>query len=131
MSGADARRMAARINELVAASDATSSDLEPRLARGDRPIDAWIDDLRKLLREPSYRVAATSITMLAEIVDDVKRRAVDRVAAAVALATDDDGRARVRVAARGTADPDLRAALEQIAEDERPSAALVARIAER
>jgi hypothetical protein len=56
---------------------------------------------------------------LIAVVEDMRRRAVDRAAAAIALAaTDDAARDVVHAVARATADPDLRRALEEAARGE-------------
>src|SRR5262249_44479855 len=54
-----AKRLAARVNEARAcARDEGASEIEPRLERAGRPIGDWMRELRGLLREPAYRVAA-------------------------------------------------------------------------
>jgi hypothetical protein len=134
MPPAAARRFVVRIGEaLEAARAAAPSELESWLDRGGRAPETWVDDLRALGSDRrSYRAAAPPRGALIAVVEDVKRRAVDRAAAAIALAaTDDAAREVVHAAARWTADPDLRRVLEHAARGERVDASILAVLAAR
>lgn len=132
MSSESARGFASRVNDALRVwSTALPSSLEQRLARGERTPEKWMADLRDLLRDASYRDAATSASTLAAVAGDVRQCAVDRVAAAIALAAREDMRPSIRELARSTADPELRRAFEQAARTEGVDATLIERLAAR
>jgi hypothetical protein len=115
-----ALRFVERVGAMRAAVEASvRSDLEPRLARRDRSLKEWLGDLRALVREPMYRDAPVLPLVLWRIVDDPSRSDADRAAAAIALAsTDPAARARIADVACATAQPELRAVLDAIADDD-------------
>lgn len=80
---------------------------------------SWLAGLRDVARaEASYRGAAIARERLVELVDDPRVSPRHRIAAAYVLKErgDDDGLARVRVAADTTASPKVRVALAAIAD---------------
>jgi hypothetical protein len=89
------------------------------LERGDRTAADWVLALRRVGSGASAgpRTAAVSGENLWRILEDASSGSTARAAAAVALGTDldDDGRARMRSIAEGTAAPKLRIALEAAA----------------
>jgi hypothetical protein len=88
------------------------------LGRGERTIEEWITALRALRESSSFRDLAVATDRLFHIVEDPRASAETRAAAACALrdSLDDEGRARLRVAAEACAEPRLRVALEATAE---------------
>lgn len=90
------------------------------LGRGGRGIGEWITSLRALGAGANLdmRTAPVPRERLFRVVEDLARDPTSRAAAAVALGTelDDDGRARLRAAARATVAPKLRFALEKVAD---------------
>jgi hypothetical protein len=123
-----AEMIAERINEAAAASGRAPSDHPPwderLLARGQRAMRDWVAALRKLDdKAPSFREHADSVQVLDRlwaILEDATMDHEKRAAAAVALSPHFDAadRQRVRIAARATATPKLRIALEAAAEDD-------------
>ncbi len=113
----------ARIQQALAAGrapDAASANAE-RLDRRGRALAAWRDELRGLLDgRRGYRTGELSPSDLARLIEDASAPAERRVAAAVALSSQDQAetRRRVRIAAEASVDADLRAALEAAAEGE-------------
>jgi hypothetical protein len=110
-------RVAARVQAAIdAAREASPAALAVRLERGEDSFETWMRRLRGLLTDSSYRNPAASSTALRLIVEDVHRKGVERVAAAVALASEEkEGRPFVLGVARSTADPELRDALSTVA----------------
>jgi hypothetical protein len=96
------------------------------LARGERAPREWLDGIRALARDPSYRKAELSAEHLWRIVEDPGTEATSRAGAAAALvpSLDEAGRGRLRVAAEACASPRLRVALQAAAatvhEEEEP-----------
>lgn len=113
-------RMRAAIDEhLVRDKTRETAEQVPR-PRADRDgVGDWLRELRALVvgAEGSYRKAVLSHDSLWRVVEDPSVDAETRAGAAVALgkALDDDGRARLRVAAEASASPQLRVALEAAA----------------
>jgi hypothetical protein len=93
------------------------AELLEDLRRGERSAKAWGESIAKLTRG-SYRDKRLRVADLEAVVDNPTADPEQRVAAAVALSPDDEARARIRVAADGLADIDMRAALEAAAEGE-------------
>jgi hypothetical protein len=96
-------------------------DVAPRLSRAGRAPRDWFAALRGVRPRPSevhYRVAQVPESRLWAVVEDGRAERSARVGAAVALADgmDEGARERLREAARATADPELREALERVAE---------------
>ncbi len=111
-----------RIEAALAARDTGASTPEASvLARAERPVATWVEALRHAATaEPGFRGAALIADRLWPLVEGASTDASTRVAAAIALAPtlDDDGRARVRVAASTSASPKLRVALEAVTKDD-------------
>jgi hypothetical protein len=128
-----ARRFAARVAAAQGASSvAEPSGVEARIERGGRSAAAWLMDLKRVLRERSYRDASSASATLVRIVEDVARPAADRAAAAIALAAEDErGRPVVRGAARSTADAELRVALERVADGDEVDPEILDRLSRR
>ena len=89
------------------------------LRRGDREGGAWVTALRSLGAGANAgpRTALVPRDRLLRIVEDAALPALERAAAAVALATelDEEGHRRLRTAAQATALPGLRIAIETAA----------------
>lgn len=93
---------------------------EARLLRGDKPIAAWVRDLRRAGAgaAANHRIAPIPTEKLLEVAEDPQADPIMRANAAIALganAEDGEFRKRLRVAAQATAAPRLRVALEQAA----------------
>ncbi|MEQ9325650.1 MAG: hypothetical protein RIF41_41175 [Polyangiaceae bacterium] len=88
------------------------------LARGDRDETAWREALAALAEDGSYRTGALRIEDVEATLGDPGARPDARVAAAMTLRDQPEGRERIRVAVETTADADLQAALEAAAEGE-------------
>lgn len=111
----------ARLEQALAAREGPTSvaGLVARVERGERSVHAWIRALRALPERSDYRQAAVSIEALRGVVADASLEGEVRAGAAVALrvAAGDEAAAWTREAARATASPQLRVALEAIAEE--------------
>ncbi len=85
-----------------------------QLERGRRSTRDWVTGLRRLVEAGQYREAAALPDRLYRIVEDPSQPEAARAGAAVALGPvlDARGRARLRVAAKASASPRLRIALE-------------------
>lgn len=130
---ADRNRLHARLREVISARQRQGAVDTAFLARGGRDALAWIASLRgAAAKEGGMRVAVVPSDRYFRIIEDPAANAVDRAAAAVAVSTrlTSDERARIRIAASRTVDPELRHALEcaidQAGEDEAVAAALTA-----
>ncbi len=91
------------------------------LERRDRPVDAWIRELRSsLVHDPRFREAPVLPERLWRLVEDPSVAASQRAAAAVALAPslDESGRKRLRVAGAASVAPKLRVALDAAVGDD-------------
>jgi hypothetical protein len=88
------------------------------LERGERKGDEWVQALRARATDASYREAGLRVEDLEALVDDPRAAPEQRVGASLALAADERGRRRVRIAASACADPDMQAALEAASEGE-------------
>lgn len=107
---------------------------EARLMRGERPMLAWVRELRRAGAgaAANHRIAPMPTDRLLELVEDPHADPVMRANAAVALGANTESReiqTRLRVAARATAAPRLRVALEK-AVDVDDEAALAEALAE-
>jgi hypothetical protein len=109
----------ARIREALATfrSQGPIADVTGLVGRGTRTRDEWLDALRKLRggkMDGSYREAAVRSEDLFRVIEDPSAPEDARAGAALVLrdTLDDDGRARIRVAADATASPKLRVALD-------------------
>jgi len=94
---------------------------EARLMRGDKPMLAWVQALRRAGAGAAadHRVAPMPTDRLLELAEDPHANPVMRANAAVALGANTESsaiRTRLRVAAQATAAPHLRVALEKAAE---------------
>lgn len=99
------------------------ADTAMQLQPGARDTRAWIEELRRVGEGANAgpREAPVPRERLWRIAEDPTAEGAARAAAAVALRAglDDGGRARLRIAAEGTAQPEVRAAIEAaVAEDE-------------
>ncbi len=95
---------------------AGSSASDGRLARAGRPLAAWRQDLEQPV---AFRSTAPSPEELREVLASPDAPVEERVGAALALRrVPGEGEQRIRVAASTTANPELRVALEAIAEEE-------------
>ncbi len=93
-----------------------SSASDVRLARAGRPLSAWRQDLEQPV---AFRSTAPSPEELREVLASPDAPVEERVGAALALRrVPGEGEQRIRVAASTTANPELRLALEAIAEEE-------------
>jgi hypothetical protein len=91
--------------------------LARELRRSGRTFEQWLADARAIGRDGgTYRAAAAPRAALWRIVESAVAAEEERVGAAVALATDQESRARVGEVARATAGAALREALEAIAD---------------
>lgn len=115
----DAEELALRVRDALDAWDkreaAQPLDL---LERGERKADEWVQALRARATDASYREAGLRVEDLEALVDDPRAAPEQRVGASLALAADDRGRRRVRIAASVCADPDMQAALEAASDGE-------------
>lgn len=96
-----------------------ASTVAEALARGDRTGGDWLADLVKLRAGGTdYRTAALRDEDLWTLLESPSATEDARAAAALVLrrSLDDEGRARIRVAAEATASPRLRVALDRAAD---------------
>lgn len=129
---------AARVDALVAAiengreafEEDAHAEEEALLVRGTRDLDTWSKDMRAIGegQRSGYRALAIPEERLWRVLESASADPSAREGAAIALhaALDDDGRERLRVAARGVAAPRLRIALETIAETKEPERVRIA-----
>ncbi|MEM9195720.1 MAG: hypothetical protein AAGF12_41520 [Myxococcota bacterium] len=105
------------INDGIQAFEEAGPDRLPTaLARKDETLLAWRDRLAARAQERSYRDAAVA-PLLVRVVENPANPIDVRAVAAQALARGDDAhRAKVRVVAEETAEPELRQALARSAE---------------
>lgn len=97
--------------------------LEARLARGERPATAWLEDLREQSdpQAAGYRVAKVAPDQLWAVLENPDAEYSARIGAAVSLRLQTEGegvRERLRVAASATALPEVRTAAEILAEED-------------
>jgi hypothetical protein len=94
--------------------------------RAGRAFDAWKEDLGRAMRDPSYRTNAATVDDAAAVLAAASATPETRLGAALALRIAGEPPERIRVAAAGVADDELRAALEAVADgdDERAEKAL-------
>lgn len=128
----EAKRLASRIEQAIAAREARPCGAARRHARVLDPADR----VTALLRAGSGagagpRCAATDPELLLATLEDVGAPAAARAEAAIALCAtgDADRRARILGASRQVASPQLRIALERAAEPDIEEAALVEALA--
>jgi hypothetical protein len=113
--GAEGRAMLAHVQESFNRSRRLlegSVDVPSLVERGSRSAREWLSGLDALVRGGGsrYRVAAVSAEMLTDLTNDPSATVESRVGAAAALVRMDDDalRTRVRVAAEGCAESELR-----------------------
>jgi hypothetical protein len=107
--------LAERIRSAMRRAGTLEVDTSP-LERGERDVGSWVSALRDLARGAGYR-AAVQREDLVFVVEDARRPARVRVAAAVALGeADPHERARLRIAAESSSMPELRDALDAVLE---------------
>jgi hypothetical protein len=102
------------------------------LERGGRDTRAWVAALRALGAgaNADMRTAPVPAEKLLRIAEDASAPAVVRAGAAVAAGASPDARQRLRVAAKTTASPSLRVALERVAADDATDEALAEALGE-
>jgi hypothetical protein len=125
----DEARLVGRIESELARRQARTKPPSPRmvLSRAGRPIDEWRTSVRAIrLGAGGYRDGALTVSDTAHALDDALAPADVRLGAALALATNAEGAARVRVAAATVAHPRLRVALRAIADGRDDDATLEA-----
>jgi hypothetical protein len=114
-SAADAAALAERMNDALSAFRARPAEQDPSalLAPRGRNASQWRKDLRALFSAASYRAPVLPAEQLWRIAEDPAAEPAKRIGAAVVLrgALDDEGRARLRVAAEASAAPRVRVAL--------------------
>ena len=95
-------------------------DVPALVARGGRSERDWLAAINMIVRGrgQQYRVAALSAELLADVTTDPTAAADSRLGAAAALVRigEEPARVKVRVAAEGCADPELRSALLAMAD---------------
>ncbi len=102
------------------------------LDRNGRSVEAWRSALRALAETAGdYRSASVDRDRLEAVLADPSATSERRIAAALALASHEEGRARVRIAADVSAAPAEREALGRIAAGDDDLAAVEAALAER
>jgi hypothetical protein len=114
-------------DEIAAYQQAARQKVLDALDRGERPIAAWREQLRRLSTgSEGYRAASVALADVQEALDNAAAPVERRIGAALALAGggDPEARARIRVAAEASAEPKLRIALESIAAGEEDDAAV-------
>lgn len=131
----EAEIVAARVQEALDAAGLAEHPLSPALLRPPgASATEWIERLRAAGTgaNATLRVAPVDEGELWSVLASASARPTDRAAAAVALAVQgDDARQRVRIAAEGVVEDNLRAALEAAAgEDEAALEAALARVDE-
>lgn len=113
-----ARRVMERVEAAIELSrEGERGAIDAVLHRGERTVEAWLHELRSLLRQASYRGQAVTAGSLLAIARDTRRAALERAAAAIALAANEAARDDVLALARTTGDPELRRLFEQAARD--------------
>lgn len=117
-----AEAVAARIRWAMEGHGA-GEDATPQLRRDERPLSEWVERLRGLERHATHRHANVSRDALWSTLEDASAAPLDRAAAAVALREQlgPDERRRIATAARATAAPRLRIALERSLDDDEPA----------
>ncbi|NUO53144.1 MAG: hypothetical protein HOV80_30210 [Polyangiaceae bacterium] len=134
--GDDSDRLLAIKEEILSRVRAAKIRKTPALAalaRGTRPVPAWVDELRSLLRRTAtFRDQALAPEDAGDVLADPTATTEQRIGAAVALRAlgDDSTKEGIRIAASGTAEPRLRIALEKIAEDDDAAAEIEAALAD-
>lgn len=117
----DAAGHARRIREAMAHRGTSAHAPLDLLDRGSRDASTWKEQLVRLASgQGEYRAPPLTDEQLEAALNDGDIEPQKRVAAAIVLASsgDPDDQQRIRIAARATADDDLRIALEQAAEQE-------------
>jgi hypothetical protein len=109
-----------QIDDARTASLAAPPGSPPIFERGERSIRQWIAELRARATHETYRDTSFDVDRLWSMVESPSLEPSHRAAAAVALRDklDDEGKARLRVAADACASPEVRVALEAAAEDD-------------
>ncbi|MEP7122003.1 MAG: hypothetical protein ABJE95_13880 [Byssovorax sp.] len=125
----------ARLDAAKAAFDRGEGEVESlaRLDRAGRTIDAWRDALRALLdHQGSYRETPLTREQLLAVLESPAASAERRLAAAVSLsaAGEPEIAARIRIAADACARPQVRIALDGVADGDVDDEAIEAAIAE-
>jgi hypothetical protein len=124
-----AQALMERIQRAMSPEGGATAALLHVLGRGDRSLAEWRDALRGLFTaEPGYRGPRWTKDDALAVVADATRDAQHRLGAALALfeagELDEKSRQRVRIAADASANPQLRIALEGVAEAEAEAVAI-------
>jgi hypothetical protein len=90
----------------------------PDLVREEKSPQAYRERLERLTREVQYRTKAVTPEQLIGLMRNPAADRDQRAAAALALRNNPTALPRIRVAADVTADPDVKAALEELSEDD-------------
>jgi hypothetical protein len=117
---AEAAAVAERIRDAMREQrEAAAEAVLRRLDRGGREVSAWLGELREAASGGAgYRIAAIDKDELGAVLEDGRASPEHRIAAAAALASDEAGKQRVRVAAGACADERLREAIVEAASEE-------------
>lgn len=111
-----------RIQEALAQRDERQGEPQAAalIARGERDVDAWLEGLERL-KQGGYRIAALDEERLWKVVRDASAAPTARAGAAMLLrgTLDEEGRAKLRIAAEATALPRVRVVLEAAADPKR------------
>ena len=104
-------------DDLLATTDAHLLDPEARATK------EWVASLRSPERMETFRRGDLDVGQLWRVVENGDVEPAKRAAAAVALSTalDDEAKTRLRIAAKTTAEPKLRVALEAAADEDEPA----------
>lgn len=120
--GITAAAIRERVEEGLAAHRTAAAHADPLalVARSGRSARAWLDALRGLVNDRDYRDGAVPDEALWKIAEDPTAEPTSRAGAAVILKArgGDGARVRIEAAAKATAQPRMRVALEAVAEDD-------------
>jgi hypothetical protein len=112
-----------RIKDGLAAYGAQAPiDVTALVGRGTRDVKSWLDALRALAKETSYRASAVPEDQLWRVVESSTSEPTARVGAAMLLRKNEGAKERLRVAAEASASPRLRVALEAAASEDEEDA---------
>lgn len=131
---AERRSLAERIRAAQASHAEPDASVDTRLARGDRSLPAWRASLGAAVRAGgSYRASALRPESLEAVLTDPASPVERRIGAALALAESGtpEARAKIRIAADGCAEANLRVAMIEAAADEPDDAVIEAALSKR
>lgn len=129
--GVDIHRRWAVWRHIARCASALAVEVPPEgtFERAGRDVAGWKERLARAVNDAGYRTSGLSPDVAARVLASPVATAEQRVGAALALRVTPDAEApaRIRVAAEGCADPDVRDALLAVAEDAPDADARVAR----